>query len=115
MDYNMSGPALGSPFMAGLKAGVQDATSTIQTSMNNQYLAEAVVMFIGLCAIVGLIMFIFRRHRGSQSLGGGRGWDGKMYAGSVSLADYERIRSAEQSKGWDSPAALEARRKYGNN
>jgi hypothetical protein len=46
-----------------MKAGVGDSIQTIQTTLNNQYLTELAVMFIGFAVVVGLVMHFMKGHR----------------------------------------------------
>ena len=62
-DYNMAGPALDATVVTGMKAGVGDSIHTIQTTLNNQYLTELAVMFIGFAVVVGLVMHFMKGHR----------------------------------------------------
>ena len=62
-DYNMAGPALDATTVTGMKAGVSDSVAFIQTSLNNQYLTELAIMFIGFAVIVGVLMHILKGHR----------------------------------------------------
>lgn len=74
----MAGPVMGGFLVTGAKAGLGDATQTISTSLNNQYLIEIAIMFIGLAVIMGLIMSILRGHR---RLGGGGRYASDSYPG----------------------------------
>jgi len=59
----MSGITLTSSVVTGMKAGVGDSIQTIQTTLNNQYLTELAVMFIGFAVVVGLVMHFMKGHR----------------------------------------------------
>lgn len=63
VDYNMAGPALDANFVTGAKGGLGDAVATIQTTLNNQFLVEVAILFIGLAVVVGLIMGVVKGHR----------------------------------------------------
>jgi len=62
-DYNMAGPALDATVVTGAKAGVGDAVATIQTTLNNAFLVEVAIMFIGLAVVIGFIMHVLKGHR----------------------------------------------------
>ncbi len=62
-DYNMAGPALDASAVTGFKAGIGDSVATIQTSLNNAYLTEIAIMFIGFAVIVGVVMHVVKGHR----------------------------------------------------
>lgn len=63
VDYNMAGPALDANVVTGMKAGIGDSVATIQTSINNAFLTEVAIMFIGFAVIVGVVMHILKGHR----------------------------------------------------
>jgi hypothetical protein len=63
LDYNMAGPALDASAVTGFKAGIGDSIATIQTSLNNAYLTEIAIMFIGFAVIVGVVMHVVKGHR----------------------------------------------------
>lgn len=58
-----SGVVLTSDVVTGMKAGIGDAVQTIQTSVDNAFLTEVAVMFIGFAVIVGVVMYIVKGHR----------------------------------------------------
>ncbi len=62
-DYNMAGPALDATVVTGMKNGVQDSVATIQTTLNNQYLTEIAILFIGFAVVTGLLMHFLKGHR----------------------------------------------------
>ncbi len=59
----MPGPALTADVITGVKAGVADSVDTLETTINNQYLGELALMFIGFAAVVGLLMYLVKGHR----------------------------------------------------
>ncbi len=59
----MSGITLTNAIITGVKAGVADSVDTLQTTINNQYLGELALMFIGFAAVVGLLMYLVKGHR----------------------------------------------------
>ncbi len=60
---NSTGVVLDTNAVTGMKAGIGDAVTTIQTSLNNAYLTEIAIMFIGFAVIVGVVMYVVKGHR----------------------------------------------------
>lgn len=61
--YTASGVVFDSNFVTGAKAGLGDSVATIQTTLNNAFLVEVAILFIGLAVVVGLIMGVVKGHR----------------------------------------------------
>ncbi len=60
---DMDGPQLTGDLVTGMKAGVADSVDTIQTTVSNAVVGEIAIMFIGLAAAVGVIMYFLKHHR----------------------------------------------------
>jgi hypothetical protein len=92
-DYGMGGPSLNASAVTGFKAGLGDAMTTVQSSVNNQYLTEILVMFIGFACVVGLALYFVKSHKGT-GVGGGIGSQPK------GIADMEHDFNNQYAAAW---------------
>jgi len=60
----MIGPALDATVVTGAKAGLGDAVASIQSTLNNPYIIEVAIMFIGLAVILYLLKCVLK-HKGT--------------------------------------------------
>ncbi len=72
----MSGVNLTSAVITGIKQGVADSADTLGVTLNNQYLGELALMFIGFALVTGIIIFLVARHKGHH----GKISDGGFYS-----------------------------------
>ncbi len=63
VDYNMAGPAFTANLVTGAKGGLGDSVATIQTTLDNSFLIETALLFLGLAVVIGVVMFVIKGHR----------------------------------------------------
>ncbi len=61
--YTASGVVFTAALVTGAKAGLGDSVSTIQTTLDNSFLIETALLFLGLAVVIGVIMFVIKGHR----------------------------------------------------
>ena len=101
----MNGPALDPSAVTGMKAGIADAVAFIQTSVNDQYMAESAVMFIGVLIGIYIAIWIIKGHKGT-GLGGEIGAsNGMSVSDKIAMIEGRRLSSMSDDIGrWNAAA-----------